>query len=90
MSKTIDAHDARVHFGRLLDEVKTNDYTFFVKRRGKVAAVIMSPEDYVDMLEVGAELSDPEITRALAESEKEFELGEVGTEDDIFKILKER
>lgn len=88
MTKTIDAHDARVHFGQLLDEVDQKDYTFFVKRRGKVAAVILSPEDYMDILEIGAELSDAEITKALAESKKQFELGEVGTEEDIFKALR--
>ena len=87
-SKTIDAHDARVHFGQLLDEVQGKDYTFFIKRRGKVAAVILNPEDYVDMLEIQEELSDPEIKKALAESKKQFELGEVWTEQDILKILK--
>ena len=87
LSKTINAHEARVHFGQLLDEVTENDYTFFVKRRGKVAAVILNPADYADMLEIGAEQSDPEISEALVESKKQFELGEVGTEDDILKIL---
>lgn len=89
MSKTIDAHNARVHFGQLLDEVTDKDYTFFVKRRGKVAAVILSPEDYLDILEIGAELADAEMKTALAESKRQFELGEVGTEEDILKALKE-
>ncbi|MDI6892974.1 MAG: type II toxin-antitoxin system Phd/YefM family antitoxin [Actinomycetota bacterium] len=88
MNKAIDAHEARVHFGQLLDEVSEKDYTFFVKRRGKVAAVILNPEDYRDMLEIGAEQSDPEIKRALAEGKKQFELGEVGAEEDILKILR--
>jgi prevent-host-death family protein len=89
MSKTIDAHDARVHFGQLLNEIQDKEYTFFVKRRGKVAAVILSLQDYVDMLEIQEEIADPEITKALAESKKQFELGEVGTEEDILKILRE-
>ena len=89
MSKTIDAHEARVHFGQLLDEVRDKDYTFFIKRRGKIAAVILSPGDYVDMLEMQEELSDPEIKKALAESKKQFELGEVGTEEDIFNSLRD-
>jgi len=88
ITKTIDAHDARVHFGQLLDEVGKKDFTYFVKRRGKLVAVILSPEDYIDILEIGAELNDPEINKALTQSEKEFELGEVGTEEDIFKILR--
>lgn len=90
MTKTIDAHDARVHFGQLLDEIGKKDFTYFVKRRGKLAAVILNPEDYLDVLEIGAELNDPEIKKALIQSEKEFELGEVGTEEDIFKILREQ
>jgi len=88
MTKTIDAHNARVHFGQLLDEVGEKDYTFLVKRRGKVAAVILSPEDYMDILEIGAEVNDATTINALAESKKQFELGEVGTEEDILKILK--
>lgn len=88
MSKTIDAHEARVHFGQVLDEVSDKDYTFFVKRRGKVAAVILSPEDYLDILEIGAELTDAKTIKALAESKKQFEIGELGTEEDIFKILR--
>lgn len=88
MTKTIDAHDARVHFGQLLDEVN-KDHTFFVKRRGKIAAVILNPEDYADIVEIGAEISDPEIINALKESKKQFELGKIGTEEDIFNILRE-
>jgi hypothetical protein len=44
VTKTIDAHDARVHFGQLLDEVKNKEHTFFIKRRGKVTAVILNPD----------------------------------------------
>lgn len=88
MSKTIDAHDARMHFGQLLDELRDKDYTFFVKRRGKVAAVIISPEDYLDMLDIQNELADPELKEALEKSQKQHELGEVGTEEDIFKLLR--
>ncbi|MBC7334180.1 MAG: type II toxin-antitoxin system Phd/YefM family antitoxin [Actinobacteria bacterium] len=88
LTKIIDAHDARVHFGQLLDEVDKKDYTYFVKRRGKLTAVILSPEDYMEILEIGAELSDPEINKTLVQSKKEFEIGEVGTEEDIFKILR--
>lgn len=88
MTKTIDAHEARVHFGQLLDEVQKKDHTFLVKRRGRVAAVIISTEDYTDMLEITAEAADPEIKKALIQSKKEAELGEIGNEEDIFKILR--
>ncbi len=90
IAKTIDAHDARVHFGQLLDEVGKKDFTYFIKRRGKLAAVIISPEDYLDILEIEEELKDPEINKALIQSETDFKIGEIGSEEDIFKILREQ
>ncbi len=90
VAKTIDAHDARVHFGQLLDEVSKKNYTFFIKRRGKLAAVIIKPEDYLDILEIEAELNDSEMNRTLIQSEEEFKIGEVGYEEDIFEILQEK
>ena len=42
----------------------------------------------MEILEIGAELNNPEIKKALIQSEKEFELGKTGTEEDIFKILQ--
>lgn len=90
MSKTVDAHEARVHFGQLLDEVDRKDYTFFVKRRGKVVAVILSPDDYLDLVEVTAEESSLEFIKQLKEAKGEFELGEAGTEEDILAAIKEK
>lgn len=89
MTKTIDAHDARVHFGQLLNEIGEQDHTFFVKRRGKLAAVIMSPEDYMDIMEIGAELNDAEFNKELMESRKQIELGEVESKEKLFKMLRE-
>jgi len=87
MTKTIDAHDARVHFGQMLDEV--GETTFVVKRRGRVAAIVLSPEKYADLLETADEKADPSLAKALSESGRQFELGEVGTEEDIMRILRE-
>lgn len=87
-SKIIDAHDARVHFGQLLDELQNENISFIVQRRGKPAAVILNIDDYRDFVEIQMEVSDKEINNALRESKKQFELGEVGTEKDIFNILR--
>lgn len=89
MTKTIDAYDARVHFGQMLTEIRDHDATFFVKKRGKMAAVVLSPDDYLDLLEISQELTDPKIIKALAESQKSFELGETGSEEELFEILRE-
>ena len=42
----------------------------------------------MEILEIGTELNDSKINKDLIQSEKEFELGEVGTEEDIFRILR--
>ena len=72
----------------MLDEVSKKDFTYFIKRRGELAAVVLSPEGYIEILEIGTEFNDPEINTALIQSEKDFELGDVGTEEDIFEILQ--
>lgn len=90
MTKTINAYDARVRFGQMLKEVRDSDTTFFVKKRGKVAAVVLSPDDYLDLMEISQELVDPKIKKALLESQKSFELGETGTEEELFAILNEK
>ncbi len=46
--------------------------------------------DEEDMLEILAEQNDPEFQKALAQSEKEFERGEVGTEEELFEILRRK
>lgn len=88
MAKTIDAHSARVHFGQVLDEVQGKESRFFVKRRGKVTAVILGAEDYADLIDINAEVADSELQAALKESKKQHELGEVGTEEEIFRLLR--
>lgn len=88
MSKIIDAHDARVHFGQLLDEVRDKEHTFIIKRRGKPAAIILNIDDYTDFLDIKTEIDDKEMNNALHESQRQFKLGEVGTEKDIFNILR--
>ena len=47
-------------------------------------------KDEQEMLEILAEQNDPELQRALAQSEKEFERGEVGTEKELFAILRQK
>jgi len=72
----------------VLNEVQNKESRFFVKRRGRVTAVILSAEDYADLVEISAEVADPEIQAALKESKKQHELGEIGTEEDIFRLLR--
>lgn|GEM_PF-3283002 len=70
-----------------MDEV-SKDHTFFIKRRGKIAAVILSPDEYLDLVEVLAEEANPDIRKQLEEGKKEIELGITATEADILALLK--
>ncbi|MHB1325726.1 MAG: hypothetical protein ACYC0L_05905 [Thermoleophilia bacterium] len=53
------------------------------------AAVIMNEaNDEIEVFEIEAELKDPEINEALAESNKQIEMGEVGTEEELFETSR--
>lgn len=45
--------------------------------------------DVDELQEILAEQADPEFQKALAQSEREFERGEVGTEEELFEILSQ-
>ena len=49
----------------------------------------MNKEKPSDNLEIEMEAHDTDIKKALIDSEKQFERGDVGTEADILKILRE-
>ena len=90
MPKIVSAEEARIHFGQLLDEVYYQKQQFIVKKRGRIVAVISNPEEYEEFLEVMAEEADPEFRKKLEEGRKEFELGRLGTMEDLYATLKEK
>ena len=45
--KLIDALQARVRFGKVMDEVEKKNTRFLVSRRGKPKIVMLSVEDYL-------------------------------------------
>lgn len=90
MAKIVNAEEARIHFGQLLDEVYYQKQQFIVKKRGRVVAVIASPDEYEEFLEVMAEEADPGFRRKLEEGRKEFELGKLGTMEDLVRALKKK
>lgn len=46
-TKLIDALNARVRFGEVMDEVEKRNTRFLVSRRGKPKVVMMSVDDYL-------------------------------------------
>jgi prevent-host-death family protein len=45
--KTIEALEARIHFGSVIDEVEKNNTRFLVSKRGKPKIIMLSVTDYL-------------------------------------------
>lgn len=46
--KTVEALEARVHLGSLMDEVEKTNARFLVSKRGKPKVIILSVNDYLE------------------------------------------
>lgn len=46
--KTIEALEARVHFGSVIDEVEKTNTRFLVSKRGKPKMIMLSVKDYLE------------------------------------------
>ncbi len=86
--RLIPATQAKTRFGELIREVATKGTRFIVQNRGVPQAVIISLDEYEDILETEAELSDPAYLASIAESRRQYELGEVGSMADIYTSLE--
>ena len=86
-TKLISAVEARTRLGHLLDEVQKGKHHFIVERRGKPLAAILSIEEFEDYLDRCYD-DHPALKEALIESQKDYEIGRVGSLDDLYKSLK--
>ncbi len=80
----ISAVEARTHLGHLLDEAKKGKHHFIIQRKGRSLAAILSVEEFEDYLDMRYDDS-PAIKEALIESQKDYEMGRVGSLDDLYK-----
>ena len=87
-TRLIPATQAKTRFGEVIDEVATKGTRFIVEKRGVPQAVIIGLSDYEDILETEAELNDPQYLASVAESRRQYELGEVGSIADIYASLE--
>lgn len=91
MTRNITAMQARQNFGDLLNRANLKGERFLVNRSGKPMAIIMSVTDYEDMedlLDTLMEEADQDFLKALLTSRKEYEAGDVGSENDLWDVLK--
>lgn len=91
MTRNVSAMQARQKFGDLLNRANLRGERFMINRSGKPIAVIMSVSDYEDMedlLDTLMEEADQDFQKALLTSRKEYEAGDVGSENDLWDALK--
>lgn len=79
MPKTINAFTARTHLGQLIKRVSEAGETFVLTKKGKPKMVILSIEEYEDLLEVAAEQQDKGFQQVLRESARQYKRGEVSS-----------
>jgi len=76
--ETLPLSHVKAHLSEIADRVEGQHDRVVVTRKGRPAAVLVSPEDLESLEETLAVLSDPELMRQIRESEAEVERGEEG------------
>lgn len=75
---TFPLSHVKAHLSEITDRVEGQHDRIVVTRKGRPAAVLVSPEDLESLEETLAILSDPELMQQVRESEAELERGEKG------------
>ena len=78
MSETLPLSYVKAHLSELTDRVEGEHDRVVVTRKGRPAAVLLSPDDLESLEETLAVLSDPELMAQIRNSEAELERGEEG------------
>ncbi len=67
MERTIGVDKARTRLGQLADEVVAEDEAVVLTRRGQAVAVLISPAEYDELLELRRRLAREQLQARLAE-----------------------
>lgn len=82
--ETLSLSHVKAHLSEIADRVEGQHDRIVVTRKGRPAAVLVSPDDLESLEETLAVLSDPQLMRQVRASEAELERGEEGaTLDDL-------
>lgn len=80
--KTIEALEARVHFGSVMDEVEKKNTRFLVSKRGKPKIIMLSVTDYLKNI-----LKEDELLTKIHLKTKETGLDRI-SEEEIEKEIR--
>lgn len=80
--------EVRDHFSDVVDRVEREHERVTVTRNGRVAAVIISPEDLAELEETLAVLSDPQALADIREADAAYAAGDVIRGVDAVRALR--
>ena len=88
--KSINAKKFRHQLDEIINKVSYGHQPMVITRNGDPEVVLMGAEEYedmIDLMDTMAEELSPKFRKALQKARQEYERGEVGTAEDIKKIL---
>ena len=80
--------EVRDHFSDVVDRVQRQHERVTVTRNGKVAAIIVSPEDLAELEETLTVLSDPQALADIREADRAYQEGNVVRGADAVRALR--
>lgn len=86
VTKVITSTEADAKFGSMVDEASRGRSLFVITSHGKLQAVMLGVEEYLDLLErleILDEQNDPAFQAALGEAQKDHELGRTMTKEEF-------
>ncbi len=87
MAKIIPFTEARARLTELLDDVEARHEHVVITRKGRPAAVVISPEEWAALEETLEILQDEETLAALRESEDDVRAGRLLSLDEVRREL---
>lgn len=85
MSETLPLSTVKARFSELVDRVAREQDRVTVTRKGRPAAVLVSPEDLASLEETLAVLSDPQLMDQIRESDDDLSRSEQGVALDALE-----
>jgi prevent-host-death family protein len=90
MSETLPLSYVKAHLSELADRVEGEHERVVVTRKGRPAAVLLSPDDLESLEETLAVLSDPELMAQIRAGKAATEAGDTVTLEELQANLKRR
>ena len=87
MAKIVPFTEARARLTELLDDVETRHEHVLITRKGRPAAIVISPTEWEAVEETLEILQDEETLAALGESEQDVRAGRVFSLDEVRREL---